>query len=178
MVGDVTDVVCDEEDEVEVFYVDLDVSGAGSGYYCYETFPETYASSNPFGPFTEDVYLIVYVCPSSECTCDQTCFKIIYVPKPDCENLEFHSKEPSDSGITAIDELFVVPNPVNNNEIVMRSTMKNTSFELYNSSAKLIHHGSFTGPEYRYRSEISSGLYFVRYQNSDGKYQYIKVIKL
>ncbi|MGB5024111.1 MAG: T9SS type A sorting domain-containing protein [Saprospiraceae bacterium] len=174
----VTEVYCDEENEVEVFYVDLEVSGAGMDYYCYETFPDSYTTSNPFGPFTEDVYIIVYVCPSSECTCDKTCFKIIYVPKPDCDNLEFHSKGINDSKIKPIDELFVVPNPVNDNEIVLRSSMETISFEIYNSSGKLIHHGSFTGPEYKYRSEISPGLYFVRYKNSEGKFKYIKVIKL
>jgi len=186
----VTDVVCEEEDEVEVFYADLYVSGAGSGYYCFQSFAVSDAGntsnssyhygsvSNPLGPFYEDVYIIVYVCPSSACTCDQTCFQVIYIPKPDCENLEFHSKGTNDSKIKPMDELFVIPNPVNNNEIVLRSMMKSTSFELYNSAAKLIHYGSFTGPEYRYRSEISSGLYFVRYLNSEEKYRYIKVIKL
>jgi hypothetical protein len=182
----VTEVVCDEEE----FYVDLEVSGAGSSYYCYETFaindpgntsdPNYYQGnfSNPLGPFTEDVYVIVYVCPSSACTCDPTCFKIIYLPLPDCENLEFHNKETYNSKIKPADEVFVVPNPVNNNEVVLRSSMKVTSYEIYNSSSKLIHHGSFTGPEYRYKTEISPGLYFVRYQNSEGQYRYIKVVKM
>lgn len=182
----VTEVVCDEEE----FYVDLAVSGAGSSYYCYEIFamndpgnttdPNYYQGSfsNPLGPFTEDVYVIVYLCPSSACTCDPTCFKIIYLPLPDCENLEFHNKGISNSKIKPTDEVFVVPNPVNNNEFVLRSSMKVTSYEFYNSTARLIHHGSFTGPEYRYRAEISPGLYFVRYQNSEGQYRYIKVVKM
>lgn len=184
----VTDVYCDQEDTE--FYAELEVSGAGSSYYCFESFavsdPGNTSNSNyyqgsfsnPIGPFTEDVYVIVYLCPSSACTCDPTCFTIIYIPFPDCENLEFHSKGTTSLKNKPIEEVYVVPNPINNNEVVLRSSMETTSFEFYNSSAKLIHQGSFMGPEYRYRLESSSGLYFVRYQNSEGKYQYIKVIKL
>jgi hypothetical protein len=183
----VTDVFCDEEDEV--FYMNLNLSGAGSGHYCYESFAmdsigdsgdDDYyqgSLSNPLGPFREDVYMIAYLCNSSACTCDPTCFQVIYIPKPDCDNLEFHSKNIHNSSLKPIDELFVVPNPLNGNEIILRSLMKSTNFELYNSAAKLIHQGNFTGLEYRYTSEISSGLYFVRYKNSEGKYQYIKVVK-
>ncbi len=188
--GYVTDVVCDEEDEVEVFYVDLEVSGAGMGYYCYESFAVSdpgntsndnyYQGSfnNPLGPFTEDVYIIVYLCQSPACTCDQTCFKIIYLPFPDCENLEFHNKESNSSKISAIKELFVFPNPVKSNEIVLRSSMQNTCFELFNSSGNQIYHGSFIGPEFRYSFEIPPGLYLIRYKNNVDKYTYIKFVKL
>lgn len=185
----VTDVVCDEEEEIEVFYTELNLSGGGSGNYCFESFAlsdpgntgnDNYYNgtfSNPLGPFNEDIYIILYLCSSPTCTCDQTCFEVIYIPKPDCNNLEFHSKI-NNSKIKNSDELFVIPNPVNNHELILQSSMKNTKFELYNSSAELIHYGSFTGPEYRYKVEISSGMYYVKYQNSEGKYKYIKVIKL
>jgi len=182
-----TDVYCENEDTD--YYAELDVSGAGTSYYCYESFaisdPGNTVNSNYYqgslsntiGPFTEDVYVIVYLCPSSTCTCDRECFRIIYIPFPDCENLEYRRKKTNYNGINTATELVVIPNPIKENEFVLQSFMKNTNIEIYNSSSKLILQESFAGLEYRYRSDLPPGLYIVRYKNSGGSYSYLKVIK-
>ncbi len=184
----VTEVVCDEEEEL--FYVDLVTSGAGSGYYCYESFAmDSMGNSgdddyfqgnldNPLGPFKEDVYIILYVCQDSACTCDQTCFQIVYVPKPDCENLEFRVREAYEFGKMRKDNILVIPNPVFYDELVLFSKIPLTSFEIYNSAAKVIHHGIFTAPELRLSIKMCAGLYIVKYMNNLGQYDYISFIKL
>lgn len=182
-------VICDEIESEEVFYAYLSLSGGGTNTYCYESFAvaapgntsdDDYYSgsfSNPLGPFhDEDVYVIIYLCEGS-CDCDKTCFKVIYIPKPDCDNLEFHSKKTSSAVKKHFDDIIVIPNPINNNEIVLRSSLKTTSFELTNSSGKVIHHGSFTGPEYKFSKELASGVYFISYKTNNGQINHIKVIK-
>ncbi|MBK6859296.1 MAG: T9SS type A sorting domain-containing protein [Saprospiraceae bacterium] len=179
----ITDVNCEEGNSQ--FYVELDITG-GSSYLCYKASKATDGStisqggfSSILGPFTEDIWLDVKICTTAICTCAAPyCYKVIYVPFPDCENLEFRSKETSYSGFNSNSELIVLPNPINGNEMILLSSMKFTRFELYNASGKLIHYSSFSGPEYRYNQAIPVGLYFVKYKNSKEEYRIIKIVKM
>lgn len=179
----VKDVYCDNENTDS--YIELDISGAVS-YLCYKAsktdgtlISQGNLSSSILGPFTEDIWLEVKICTTAICTCSAPyCFKVIYVPKPDCENLEFRSNKTDNSGLELVSELIVLPNPINGNEMILRSSMKHTMFELYNSSSKIINSGSFSSTYFVLKTDIPSGIYFVRYKNSLGKYKYIKVIKL
>ena len=179
----VTDVYCDNEDTE--FYVELNVTG-GASYLCYKASKASDNSlvsqgsfSSILGPFTEDIWLEVKICTTAICTCSvPSCFKVIYVPFPDCDNLEFRSSKILSSNKGDPNELLVIPNPINGKELLLRSSLKTTSFEFFNSSAKLIFQGNFIGTEYRLSLDIPAGLYFVRYKNNEGKYNYLKVIKL
>jgi hypothetical protein len=178
------EVYCNEEEDE--FYIEVDTSNVGTGYLCYKSYaisaPTTllYGGSfgNPIGSFTEDVFVVFYVCSTSACDCEPSCFKVMYFPKPDCENLDYRRNESNQAGIRPISELMVFPNPVHTNEITLRSTMESTIFEFYNSSLKLIYLGSFTGSEFKIVQEIPSGLYFVRFRSTDGKHSFVKVIKI
>ncbi len=179
----VTEVYCDNENNDS--YIELDISGAES-YLCYKAsktngtlISQGNLSSTILGPFTEDIWLEIKICTTAICTCSVPyCFKVMYVPKPDCDNLEFRSKGTNNSETNSVSELSIIPNPINGNELILISSMKNTIFEFYNSSSKLIKSGKFSGTEFRLSIEIPAGIYFVRYKNSIGKYRFIKVIKL
>jgi hypothetical protein len=178
------DVSCTEDHSQ--FYIDVDTSRVGSGYLCANSYamsaPTTLIHggtfSNPLGPFNSAVFIVFKICSTSACDCDPTCFKVLYFPKPDCDNLDYRSKGNSKSAIIPQEELIIIPNPLNTKEMILRSSMKYTNFEFYNSSSELICHGSFTGAEYRYAPDIPAGLYIVKYTNNEGKYGYIKLIKL
>lgn len=181
---------CEEEEEEEVFYAYLSLSGGGSDQYCYESYAvsdpgntgnENHFSgsfSNPLGPFKEeDVYVILYLCNTSECTCDPTCFKIFYIPKPDCNNLEYRSNIKKKTDLNHSADVWLMVNPISKNEIILRSLMKETSFILTNVNGKMIYQGTFQGSEYRFTPEILAGLYFITYFSADGQLNYIKFIK-
>jgi hypothetical protein len=180
-------VSCDENSD---FYIEVDTSRIGTGNFCVVSF--AYASpgdttntnysrgsfSNPLGPFDEPVYIIFSKCDIYSCYCDANCFKVIYFPKPDCDNLDYRFKKADVSTLKSEEELFVIPNPLNTKEMIFISNMKHTSFEFYNSSSKLVCKGSFTGPEYKYSAEVPPGLYIIKYKNLEGKSKYYKLIKI
>lgn len=185
----VQDVKCEIEEEEEVFYAYLNLIGAGLAYYCYESFAisdpgntgnENYYTgsfSDPLGPFTEDVYVIFYLCSSSACTCDKTCFKILYIPKPECDSLSYRIKGPGNRIINLSDDLMVIPNPVYRNEFIISSNIEGTDFEILSSSGNIIQVGKLIKGEQRIKMEIPSGVYFIRYKSGQGIIKYKKVIK-
>lgn len=179
----ITDVYCEEEDSE--YYIELNVSGTGSGYTCYKATNisgtdsvEGRFISNILGPFDEEIWLEIKKCTTIACTCSAPeCFKILYVPFPDCENLEFRTKRTSKSNLSLPDLLMVLPNPLDRNEILLKSSMNSTKFEIFNSSSALIYKGSFSGDTYRLQLNIPPGVYFVRYKDEEGRQGYIKVIR-
>jgi hypothetical protein len=178
------EVYCNEDGDE--FNIEVDTSNVGSGYLCYKSYylssPGTLVTSgsftNPLGAFDEDTYIVFSVCSTAACTCTPTCFKVMYFPMPDCDNLDFRNKGSSKSNTASNTELNIYPNPLNTKEIILRSSMKSTSFEFYNSASELIYQGSFTGTEHKFSPEIPAGLYIVKYKNEKGEHRYIKLIKL
>ncbi|RUA08679.1 MAG: hypothetical protein DSY82_06765 [Flavobacteriia bacterium] len=141
------------------------------------------------GPFDSDIYLTVTVCPKYEdCPCsNSTCYKTIYIPKPDCETQKGIEKggigyrsgnakivvENTDAG-----ELTVIPNPFNNDEIILHSTLKHTVYEIFDLSGKKIQDGDFEGIESKVKIVVSPGIYFIRYIDKARKSAIVKIIKL
>ncbi|MBK8298559.1 MAG: T9SS type A sorting domain-containing protein [Saprospiraceae bacterium] len=180
-------IFCNEENAT--FYVYLNVFASGSSYVCYSSFavsdPGNTSNSNyyhdnlnnPLGPFDEDVYLIISTCNSDDCSCDLSCFKLIYIPNPDCENLEFRNLHVDDSKNQEMQDLIVVPNPISTNEIQFTSKLKNTSISLFSADGKVIWHGNINGPSFKIDLVLPQGLYFIKYKNRKGKECFSKVIK-
>lgn len=185
----VQDVKCEIEEEEDVFYAYLNLAGSGSAYYCYESFAisdpgntgndnyYTGSFSDPIGPFTEDVYIIFYLCSSSACTCDKTCFKILYIPKPECDSLSYRIKGSGNRIINLSDDFMVIPNPVYRNEFIIRSNIEGTDFEILSSSGNILQEGKLIKGEQRIKMEIPSGVYFIRFKSMQGIIKYKKVIK-
>lgn len=123
-----------------------------------------------FGPFNDDIYLQLYNCNNS------SCFKSIYIPKLGCYNQFFHGGSEARNGINVLQELIVIPNPVNSNMIHLKSIFSETSFELYNFSNKLLFKDSFTGPDFNFNLELPASLYIIRYKNFYDKYNFIKLL--
>lgn len=180
----VTEIYCDNEDSE--FYVRLNISGA-STYLCYEALrasdgtTHSYGSISSYllGPFDESIFLVVKICTTSACNCSTpSCFKTINVPFPDCDNLEYRFKNSYDSKSIGGGELIVIPNPIIENEIILRSTLEATDFEVLNSYGVIVHRGNFNDREYKITLNMSSGLYFIRYKNCYNKITYLKFIKL
>ncbi|MBK6544320.1 MAG: T9SS type A sorting domain-containing protein [Saprospiraceae bacterium] len=155
--------------------------------FCYEalrasdgsTYSYGLISSYIIGPFDESIFLVVKICTTSVCNCSTPyCFKTINVPFPDCDNLEYRFKDSPNSKSTGGGELIVLPNPIIKNEIILRSTLEATDFEVLNSSGVRVHRGNFNDREYKFSLNMSSGLYFIRYKNSYNKITYLKFIKL
>ncbi len=141
------------------------------------------------GPFDSDIYLTFSVCPKNEnCPCSSTtCFKTIYIPKPDCvaqkgiENREQknESEEKNETTNTnGLGELIVIPNPFSSDEVLLRSTMEKTVYSIYDSSGKLIIHDVFKGSDKRIKLNVSQGIYFIKYTDNNGDISFVKMIKL
>ncbi len=139
------------------------------------------------GPFDSDIYLTFSVCPKNEnCPCSSTtCFKTIYIPKPDCvaqkgiENRE-QKNESEEKNVFENNQgdLLVIPNPFNSNEVFLQSTLKRTKFEIYDLSGRMIQHGEFEGEKHRISFNELPGIYFIKYVNKIGKPAFVKMIKL
>ncbi len=178
------EVSCNEEEGE--FYIEVDTSNVGTGYLCYKSYamsePTTLlyggSFSNPIGPFTEDVFIVFYVCSTSACDCDLTCFKVVYYPMPDCENLDYRINRTGQNKLSASKELFISSNPINSKELLIKSYLEFTEFEFYNLASKLIYKGSFIGSEYKLTLEIPAGVYIVKYKDQDKKLKHLKVMKL
>jgi len=124
------------------------------------------------GSFENDIYLIVYPCENPDC------FKVIYVPKPDC-------KEPPLQRISVVNsfnlmnEVRVVPNPVISGEMEFISTYPNLNMGIYNSQGNLIHKSKMEGSIYRWNiNHLSPGVYIVKYATTEGIINTIKFVKL
>ena len=141
------------------------------------------------GPFSSDIFLKISVCPkNADCsTCDPDCYKIIYLALPDCvarEDIEKRESLPG-SGMkikpnenTELGELLVIPNPFKSDEVILRSTLKHSVYEIFDSSGKKIQEGDFEGTESRIKLDVPPGIYFVRYKNNLGETSFVKMIKM
>ncbi|HAY71628.1 MAG TPA: hypothetical protein DCX89_07030 [Saprospirales bacterium] len=144
--------------------------------------------SYDFGPFTDDVYMYVRICNrGTDCaTCTTSCYKYLYIPKPDCvtqkeieEGLEKRSieKELVENQDTK-GELIVIPNPFSTDEVIIRSALDVTVYEIFDMSGRFIQKGSFKGREERIKLNVTKGTYFIRYHDKTGKPAIVRMIKL
>ena len=124
--------------EEENFYLNVDVLGTGTGYLCYNIYEtsgtsidEGPLSSNILGPFNSNIWLEIKLCSTPVCTCSTpTCFKLIYIPKPDCENLDFRNQQSSKGAHKLADQLIQFTNPIYNQEIFLRSSLSDILINL------------------------------------------------
>ena len=79
---------------------------------------------------------------------------------------------------TDMGELIVIPNPFKSDEVILRSTLKHTVYEIFNSSGEKVLNGDFDGVESRIKMDVPTGIYFIRYKNNLGKTSFVKMIKI
>ena len=183
----VEDVPCTKDEyDVNKYYVDLKVQWPPSKYACYKAIAVSNGSTlddgplpspQQVGPFTEDIYLTLFVCTSSNCT-NCPCFKTIYVPTPDCNG---GGAMPL-SGVNEATDHFrsvvsVKPNPTNSGEIVIYSDLPETNYEVLDVHGRWIFNDSFTGTAHQHSLPVPSGLYFLRYWDRSGHTFVLKIIK-
>ncbi len=178
----VVDVVCLNE---KSFLVKMDISGIGNKRLCSDP-GYTYYYPYYLYYLNSETNIYLKLCDYGEnCnTCESDCYKIIYVPKPDCDYDPWKPvmplKQKTDFNLSNVlyDEIIVYPNPILNNEIIIQSKLDKTEFSIYNTDGKIIKEGVFTGNEYKISFNGISGLYFIKYLNSQGKPAFIKMLKL
>ena len=186
----VKDVTCLEPDPYgnQAYEVELDISGESNKHVCvfWNGISVGYIYPYLTIPFNTDVDLKVALCDDAQCTqnCDN-CYKWIHLNKPDCRDSRFGgkkgkrgSKNENTESVVDLDDIKVIPNPVISNEIIIRSSLDVTDFEIYNSSGKIIHKNKFKGDDYRMILDVVPGLYFIRYIDSQGTPAFVKLIKL
>jgi len=123
------------------------------------------------GSFENDIYLIVYPCDNPDC------FKVIYVPKPDCKEPPLQRISVVNS-FNLINEIRVLPNPVNNNEMNVLSNMDQTNIKIYGVDGKIVHTASFASQKYTWNmTGEPQGVYILQYLDEDLKSQTIKFVK-
>lgn len=186
----VQDVECVDKDGS--YIVTLDIWNVGSDHLCYTTSSgsssilSSVPSNGQLGPFSsDDVTIKIYSCSGSDCSncVTDNCYKVIKVFEPDCNSGHFDSSSPPRISNTKDDDvpsdLTVIPNPINQQEIRIVSSLARSSIEIYNITGMSVHKTEFTGSEHRWNmSHLPSGNYFVKYQDDDGNIRTIKFVKL
>jgi hypothetical protein len=184
----------DENGNVE-YIVTLDISGEGDKQICYQTrtvaSPPIYPNNNEqgsitnlsypiIGPFTEDIYLTIYLCDwgvnCSTTVCDE-CFKTIYIPKPDCIERGRGIGKRSITSNSSTKELKVVPNPVTIDEFLLISELKVTTYSIFDVSGHQLTNGYFTGKECKLNVNFPPGTYLIRYSDGTNTPYVIKFLK-
>ncbi|MCC7445601.1 MAG: T9SS type A sorting domain-containing protein, partial [Saprospiraceae bacterium] len=171
------------------FYVELEIDNLPTASICYDiipvpTSPVSY-TGGIFGPFSDDVTIIIYSCPGKSCqTCknDKSCFKVIKVFKPDCSSGDFESyPAPKPSNTQEIkstaSKVSIVPNP-GQNEVNIKSDMAETSLQIYDINGKIYGNIKFSDSEYKWNVEVLPvGIYVIKYIDEGGNIENIKFVK-
>ncbi len=155
----------------------------GGGYPCYKAIGNmtnvSGAFSNPLGPFVEDMTIILYSCSVPfDCSCQNPdCYKVYFVDKPDdCP------RDPEERGYSSngnhSTEVWVLPNPVHSNELLIKSKLNSTHYEIYSTTGSLVKSEKFDGSEHKADFNYTQGIYYLRYKDSSGIYRIMKIIKL
>ncbi len=187
----VDEVICDKNGDFS-FTLSTD-SAIPNSIICYETTdadtpsntahvnynaPSTYP---PSGPFYGDIQLIVRVCdgPSCEDDCNDRCFKIIYIPKPDCNSWEYDKTEiRSIKENKDLETVIVFPNPNSTNEFTIVASKSISNFQIYSLDGTLIKNGTLRQGENNLVITQPAGLYILHYIDYFGKIKQIKLVKL
>ncbi|MBK7692733.1 MAG: T9SS type A sorting domain-containing protein [Saprospiraceae bacterium] len=162
-------------------FVQFDVSGGL--YLCYQiatiggALSSPAAFTNPLGHFTQDVIIKFSVCSTAVCTCAvPECFVYVYVPfiEQDCPSLvsnEYETKRDKDNS------LIIFPNPLEKQQLRLKSPYPKTEISIYNLSDQLFYQGEFEGQDHSLNLDLKQGVYLVKYRSSTGEQGFIKFIK-
>lgn len=108
------------------------------------------------------------------------CFKMIYLPKPDCKNPNLEMSQGRISSSNNIVNLKIVPNPLISEYLTIKSDNiieNEIQFHIYNYSGKLIHSGFYSGLEQTIPFSHNNGFYILKYREKSGKSKYFKFVK-
>lgn len=185
---DIVEIICSKTTPDEFSFVVNATTSTGL-FLCYETVDKTNPSSSnntspsntpPVGPFDDDIELIVYLCSSSVCTsCEPRCYKVIYIPNLECDDWGSKLNENEQVLNRSYESSVTVnPNPLDGDEVLIRSTLKNTEYEIFNAAGVLITKGQFSDSVLNVPLIGNPGLYLIRVNMQNGKFKYIKVVKI
>jgi len=172
------------------YNITFDVTNIGASYLCVSK------DGTPKAPYTNnsalllssggDHYFTIFTC--SDITCmlcrNEPCDKTIQIFQPDCQSGDYDGdklNKPTSglvSNLQFIDLVKIVPNPIDNNELRVISTLNQTSIEIINSVSALVHKSTFNGSEYKWNmTNMPSGIYFLKYVDNLGITRTKKFIK-
>ncbi len=185
----IPEVTCDENGD---FSFNLSVDSAiPNTIICYETVDNSNPSSTtnytqpspvpPSGPFYGDIQLIVRVCEGPSCRedCDDRCFKVIYIPKPDCEHWENDKTEVrSIQEGSKSDPLLVYPNPNTTDEFTIVASKSISNYHIFTLSGEMIQYGVLRQGENKVTIRRPAGLYILSYTDVFANKKQIKLVKL
>lgn len=167
------DIICDPNVEGN-FAVQLHIINPLNQNLCYRIPPATGSgfslASGMIPNLSGDTQLMIFDCNNLDC------YKMIYIPNLDCDELGEHvlsGRRLEDSSVVK-----VVPNPFNKDEVTIYSELEFTSFQIYDVGGKKIIEGQFHGSFYQVTIPGSSGMYLLRYSDTNGISKYIKLIKI
>ncbi len=163
----------------------LEIEAKGASSPCYSILDnngdtiKTGTYTFPLGPFTSDINLVICTTGSpTSCDCTSSnCYKALKIRQPkDCNRNDF-------SGIIGNDnlnssELSIIPNPVRSEEFIIRSILSRTSLEIFTTSGLKLYSNSFDDKEFKLNLSLESGIYYLKYKNSEGRFSVIKFLKL
>lgn len=149
---------------------------------CYKT-PNSLVSlpipaSGEIGPFTGGTEVVISPTP---CGDNPTCFKVIYLPKPNCDDPNIELSQGRIKPSTTEWSLKIVPNPFFTNEVTIKSEINvetDVLYLIYNNAGQMIQSGKFSGQEQIIPFEQASGVYLIKFKGSDGNEQNYKFLKL
>lgn len=131
--------------------------------------------SGVIGTFTGGVQVVVFDCSNPNC------FKMIYLPKPNCDDDNIEMSQGRVKSKTNELNLKIVPNPFTNSQITIKSDQnveQDILFMIYNNAGQLIQSGQFKGQEQTIPFDQPSGLYIIKFKNGFGHQQNYKFVKL
>lgn len=149
---------------------------------CYKT-PNSAVSlpippSGEIGPFTNGTEVVISPAP---CGTNPTCFKVIYLPKPDCKNPNIEISQGRVKNVANELNLKIVPNPFSNDQLTIKADInivQDVMYLIYNTSGQLIQTGKFKGQEQVIPFNQPSGMYIINFKDNVGNRQSYKFIKL
>jgi hypothetical protein len=127
------------------------------------------------GPFMGGVQVVVYPCDKPEC------FKMLYLPKPNCDDPNIELSQGRSKSLTSDLNLKIVPNPFTNNQVTIKSDLiieQDLVYMIYNYTGQLIYSGKFVGQEQTIPFNQPSGIYVIKFKDSNGNLQNYKFVKL
>ena len=114
--------------------------------------------------------VVIYDCNNPDC------YKVINIADTGCNdsgdsNIGFRTRKADKY------ELIIVPNPFSLDEVTIHSTLKKTTYTIFDSLGKMINEGSFDGMYQNIKIRGSAGIYHLMYMDADGHQKSVRIIK-